>query len=295
MMQMTWMNHIVEFLQKITGIPAGYIKLGIFTILVFVVMSIIKNILCRIYIKRDRSSRDRYLYNRKIQVICGLVTVVLLVLVWEEHLRNFMTFITFFSTGVAIAVREIILNFFAGIYIHMNKPFALEDRIEVNEIKGDVVNINATNFELLEIGNRVNGEQSTGRIVNIPNSFVFRYSIKNYVKAFKYIWTELTVKIELDSNVDRTKKILYNIVKKNNVIQEIPEKMETQVIDASTDYRIYFNNLEPIIYTAVVDSHIELYIRYLVHPKKARNVEDKIWTDVIKAYRAGKIAIYSGK
>lgn len=294
-MQMTWMNHIVEFLQKITGIPAGYIKLGIFTILVFVVMSIIKNILCRIYIKRDRSSRDRYLYNRKIQVICGLVTVVLLVLVWEEHLRNFMTFITFFSTGVAIAVREIILNFFAGIYIHMNKPFALEDRIEVNEIKGDVVNINATNFELLEIGNRVNGEQSTGRIVNIPNSFVFRYSIKNYVKAFKYIWTELTVKIELDSNVDRTKKILYNIVKKNNVIQEIPEKMETQVIDASTDYRIYFNNLEPIIYTAVVDSHIELYIRYLVHPKKARNVEDKIWTDVIKAYRAGKIAIYSGK
>lgn len=292
---MTWMNHIVEFLQKITGIPAGYIKLGIFTILVFVVMSIIKNILCRIYIKRDRSSRDRYLYNRKIQVICGLVTVVLLVLVWEEHLRNFMTFITFFSTGVAIAVREIILNFFAGIYIHMNKPFALEDRIEVNEIKGDVVNINATNFELLEIGNRVNGEQSTGRIVNIPNSFVFRYSIKNYVKAFKYIWTELTVKIELDSNVDRTKKILYNIVKKNNVIQEIPEKMETQVIDASTDYRIYFNNLEPIIYTAVVDSHIELYIRYLVHPKKARNVEDKIWTDVIKAYRAGKIAIYSGK
>ena len=68
--------------------------------------------------------------------------------------------------------------------------------------------------------------------------------------------------------------------------------METQVNDASTDYRIYFNNLEPIIYTEIVDSHIELYIRYLVHPKKARDVENSIWLDIINEYKNGNIKIY---
>ena len=211
-----------------------------------------------------KSSRKKYLFNKKVQLISSIVVSLFLVLIWESHIKNLITLISFISAGITIALREIILNFFAGIYIRLNKPFTLEDRIEINGLKGDVVNINTTNFEVLEIGDRVNGEQSTGRIVHVPNSLVFSHPLKNYVKAFKYIWNEITVKIDLDSDIKKTKRLLYKIVKKNSVIKEIPNKMETQVHDASADYRIYFNNLEPIIYTSVVDEHIELYIRYLL-------------------------------
>ena len=34
--------------------------------------------------------------------------------------------------------------------IKINKPFEVEDRIEIDEYKGDVVNIKAMNFEILE-------------------------------------------------------------------------------------------------------------------------------------------------
>ena len=68
--------------------------------------------------------------------------------------------------------------------------------------------------------------------------------------------------------------------------------MENEVRDASADYRIYFNNLEPIIYVEVVDDHIDLYLRFLVHPKKKRNIENSIWLDIIKSYNDGIIELY---
>jgi hypothetical protein len=58
------------------------------------------------------------------------------------------------------------------------------------------------------------------------------------------------------------------------------------------DYRIYFNNLDPIIYTSIVDSHVELYIRYLVHPKKARTVQDAVWIDILEAYKNNEIDLF---
>ena len=68
--------------------------------------------------------------------------------------------------------------------------------------------------------------------------------------------------------------------------------MENEVNDASMEYRIYFNNLDPIIYIDVVEEHIELYLRFLVHPKKKRNIENSIWLDILKSYKEGKIELY---
>lgn len=44
--------------------------------------------------------------------------------------------------------------------------------------------------------------------------------------------------------------------------------MKNQISNLTNDYRIYYNQYEPIIYTKVVDDHIELSLRYLIHPKK---------------------------
>ena len=54
----------------------------------------------------------------------------------------------------------------------MKKPFKVEDRIEIDGIKGDVMNISALDFEVLEISTKENNGQSTGIVVSFPNSTV---------------------------------------------------------------------------------------------------------------------------
>lgn len=290
---MTWINNDFSIaMERFTSIPAQYIRLIAITIIGLILINFIKIICLKIYKRINNVSKNLYLYNKKLQIATSIIIFIFVLLVWEDYIKNLMTLISFISAGIAIALRDVIINFFAGIYIRINKPFVLEDRIEVNGLKGDVVNIAASSFDILEIGERVNSEQSTGRIIHMPNSVVFTYPIKNYVTAFKYIWDEITVKINLESDITKTKDLLYDIINQNIIVLDTPAKMEDQIQTASSDYRIYFNNLDPIIYTSIVDNHVELYIRYLVHPKKVRIVQDAIWLDILEAYKNKEIDLY---
>ena len=278
------MEYIIEFsayLGRITGIDSEYIKLTILTLLIFLVFGIIKSIIKKIYSNLPVNDKKKFFRNRKIRIILTAISFVLVFLLWGEKLSGLITFISLISAGLTIAIREIIFNFFAGIYINITRPFEIEDRIEIDDVMGDVISKHALGFEILEIGKRVYGEQSTGRIIHIPNSYIFTKTLKNYTKVFKYIWDEI-----------KTEEILYEIVFDNETLKEIPKKMEDAVDEAILEYRIYYNNLDPIIYIKIERSHIEMYIRYLVHPKKARDVQNEINMRIMEEYQKGNLPLY---
>ena len=275
-----------------TTIGDDYFVLILKSILILIIFRLLYKMIVLLFTKKIKTSRKVFLFNRNISIILNIIAFIVLFIIWEPHLKNIITLISFISAGLTIAIRDIILNLFAGIFINARKPFKLEDRISIDGVIGDVVVINALSFKILEVKDRENGEQSSGLIINIPNSFVFSKSLKNYNTAFKYIWEEITIKIPLDADVEKNKKEILEIVENNEIVASIPKKMNKEIHDASLDYRIYYNHLEPIIYTKVVDSHIELTARFLVHPKKSRIVEDDIWTKILQKYKKNKIDLY---
>lgn len=289
---MKYINSISIYLNKILGIDTEYIKLTILTIIVLLIFGILKLIVRKVYSKLPMNDKKKYFRNRKIKIILTIMSLIIIILIWGEKIQGIITLISFVSAGLTIAIREIIFNFFSGIYINFRKPFEVEDRIEIDGIKGDVINMHALGFEMLEIGERVNAEQSTGRIVHVPNSYIFTKTLKNYTKVFKYIWNEMKVNIEMDADIEKTKEIIYDILHNNEVLKEIPKKTEDAVEEEIFEYRIYYNYLEPIIYTQIVGGHIELNLRYLVHPKKARDVEEEINEKILDEYRKGNIKLY---
>lgn len=262
------------------------------TILLFIVLKIISRLLLLIFGKHIKRSKNIFLFHQSLNVFLNILSIILLLTIWYPYLKNISTVISFISAGLTIAIRDIILNLFAGIYIKTSKPFKIEDRISIDGIKGDVVLLNVLSFKMLEVGDRINGEQSSGLIINVPNSFVFSKSLKNYNTAFKYIWDEITIRLNIDCDLDKNKNEIMSIVNNNEILSSIPKKMKKEIKNASIDYRLYYNHLDPIIYTKVVDKHIELDIRFLVHPKKSRIVEDEIWNNILKKYKEGKIDIY---
>ncbi len=285
-------EELSEYIGKDTGLDKQYINLTILTILTFIFFSILKAIIKKIYSELHVSDKKKYFRNRKIKISLTVICWIVVILIWKEQIKSLMTLISFVSAAITIALREIIFNFFAGIYISAKKIFEIEDRIEVKGIKGDVITMHALGFEMLEIAKGNEYEQSTGKIVHIPNSAVFSESTKNFTKAFKYIWDEIRINADLDSDLEETKAILYDILENNEILKEIPKKMENQVDDATVEYRIYYNNLDPIIYTRIEESHIELSLRYLVHPKKIRIVQNDIYLKVLEQYKKGNLKLY---
>ena len=70
--------------------------------------------------------------------------------------------------------------------------------------------------------------------------------------------------------------------------------MIEEVHSITPDNRVYFNKYDPIIYTKIVDDHIELTVRYLMHPKKSRYIESVLWNDIYLAFKDGKIDLFLG-
>ena len=281
-----------EYIGRDLGINKNYVHLTILTILTILFFDLIKLATRKIYSELPVSDKKKYFRNRKIKISLTIICWLIIVLIWKEQIKSLITLISFVSAAVTIALREIIFNFFAGIYINTKKIFEIEDRIEIKGIKGDVITMHSLGFEMLEIAEGNEYEQSTGKIVHIPNSAVFSEPTKNFTKAFKYIWDEIKINITLDSDIEETKSIIYQILDSNEILKEIPKKMEDQVDDVTVEYRIYYNKLEPIIYTRINESHIELSLRYLVHPKKIRIVQNEIYLKILKEYKKGNIDLY---
>ena len=284
--------NILNKLSDLTSIDNKYWILIFKTLVFFIIFDLIKRILIRLF-KKIKDSKKEYEYTQKLKLVISFMKLGIFVLIWAKYLKGFVTIISFISAGFTIALRDIILNWFAGIYIKTIKPFNVEDRIEINNYKGDVVNINTLNFELLEVDNSDFMGQSTGVITHVPNSTIFSYPLRNYDKAFKYVWNEIVVNVPLDFNIEKVRKTLYRIVNKNDVIDKVPDTVKKDIQDISTDYRIYYTEYKPVIYCKVVGDYVEYTLRYLVDPRKSRYVHSSIWKHILIAHQKGEITLYN--
>ena len=282
---------IIENISNFFGIDSIYIILTFKNLFYIIILNIIERIGV-LLLKNIKNEKREYEFTQKYKLIMRVLKYTSIIFIWGRYIKNILTFISVISAAFTIALRDLIFNFFCGLYIKVTKPFSVEDRIEIDEYKGDVVNINSMNFEILEVKNNDFTGQSTGIIIHLPNSIIFKSPLKNYNKAFKYIWDEIVVKVPIDSDIQKTKSTLYKIVNSNDIVRKIPNKLKKQIDNVSNNYRIYYNQYDPIIYTKVVEDYIELQIRYLVHPKKARFVESTIWNNILLAYKNNEIELH---
>lgn len=289
---MKTINNIVFFISKTLQIDNKYIFSLVHTVIAFLIIKLISKCFELINNKFNPDDRNKYKLNRRVRLITSIIFIMCCIFIWQEHFQSILTLISFVSAALTLAVRDMVFNFFSGLYIRISKPFSLEDRIEIAGTIGDVINIDFLSFEILEVKCEEKGEQSTGIIVRIPSSKIFSESLKNYSKGFKYIWKEIKVNVPLNSDIENTKKELYKIMKENEILKTIPRKMKKELNNASSEYRIYYNNLDPIIYTNVENNEVTLTMRFLVHPKKTRIVESDIWNNILIANKNKKIVLF---
>lgn len=289
---MKYVDMINKIISSVTGMEGPYANLIIDTLLIIIFVKIVQKVSYFFFGKIIKKNKTRFNFRKKVSFVCNIFLVFIIIIIWEEFLLKFITLFSFVTAAIAYSLRDTIINFFAGIYIKLAKPFQVEDRIMICNHIGDVVNISSLSFEVLEVNSDT--FQSTGSIVHIPNSKVISEPLINYVKVFKYVWNETEVRISIDSDIKKVKGILYSIVNNNDIIKSIPGKMINE-LNNNSSYRIYYNKLEPIIYTNIKDKYVSMNIRYLVHPKKKRNVINEINNQLLKLNEEGKISLYIEK
>ncbi|MBT4484469.1 MAG: mechanosensitive ion channel [Candidatus Latescibacteria bacterium] len=254
----------------------------IFSIALFLILSIGKFLSNLIVKKRISDVKRVYRFRRVILYIYTLLMFLLIGRIWIKGVDSLTTFLGLASAGLAIAMHDTIANITGWFFIMSLKPFKVGDRIQIGETAGDVIDIRFFQFSIVEIGNWVDADQSTGRIIHIPNSKVLREPLANSQIGFEYIWNEIPVLITFESNWKKAKKILGKIAQDN--AEHLSKGAKEQISQAAEKYLIFFGKLSPIVYTTVKDSGVLLTVRYLVNPRQRRTTEQHIWEATLDAF-----------
>ncbi len=249
------------------------------SLVILFLLTIIRLIFNHAIRKKSDNPKNIYRYRRLTLYLYTLALIFLIGPIWLEGMTSISTVVGLASAGIAIALHDSIANMAGWLFILWRKPFKVGDRIQIGRTSGDVIDIRFFQFSVIEIGNWVDADQSTGRIVHIPNSMVLREPLANSHIGFQYIWDEIPILITFESDWKKAKVLFQEIV--DRTVDTAAVEAKDQIRKANEKYFISFTALTPIVYTSVKDSGVLLTIRFLVDPRKRRSTEERLWEAIL--------------
>jgi small-conductance mechanosensitive channel len=273
---------LTEYFHKSLGLSPE-IQSKFFTSIIFIlVLWFLHRLILRIVLPRIKELSNRYRWKKTSGYVAAFLGIVIIGWIWFEGIQSIATFLGLLSAGIAIALKDLVANLAGWVFIMWRRPFEVGDRVQIGNDAGDVIDLRIFQFTLMEIGNWVEADQSTGRIIHIPNGKVFTESLANYHKGFRYIWNEIPVLITFESNWMQAKEILQQIGSRH--AEHLSKSAEERIIEASRRFMIFYSKLTPSVYTNVKDSGVLLTLRYLCEPRRRRDSQQAIWEDVLTEF-----------
>lgn len=276
------LSNITKWFENTIGLSADTQAKIITTIIIIFILWLLRRIVLTIAFRKNHDVRFQYRFRKTSVYIISIIGFLILGRIWFEGFQSLTTFLGLLTAGLAIALRDPLVNLAGWLFIFWRKPFQVGDRIQLGNNSGDVIDIRIFQFTIMEIGNWVDSDQSTGRIIHIPNGKVFTDVQANYTTGFNYIWNEIPVLVTFESNWRKAKGILSQIINKH--AEHLTSAAQEKIKEASRKFMIFYTKLTPIVYTTVKDSGVLLTMRYLCDPRKRRSSEHDVWEEILDEF-----------
>ncbi|MBI1307215.1 MAG: mechanosensitive ion channel [Bacteroidetes bacterium] len=252
------------------------IKAFTWIVLILLVITWIKLILK----KRLPDNSIRYKSQKGVQTVGYILVIFIAVTYFTGNIKDLGLTIGFLTAGITITLQEIILSVAGSFYIFLARVYKPGDRIEINGIKGDVIDIDSVYTTMMEIGEWVSSDNYSGRIVKLSNAFVFKGPVYNYSQDFPFVWDEFNVPVKYGSDVDLTREIVMSVAQ-----EYLTEYIKESVSDwkhVVEKYYIEDAQVEPGLAITMTDNWMQFNLRYIVDYKKRRYTKNLLQEAIVK-------------
>lgn len=247
--------------------------------LVILLILFVRRGIMAVVVRRVEDSALRYRWAKISANVGFFAGLLFLIQIWFTAITSLGTFLGLVSAGLAIALKDLVADLAGWAFITSRKPFDVGDRIQIGQHAGDVVDRRIFQFTIMEIGNTVGAEQSTGRLIHIPNASLFTQPLANYVAGFPYLWHELPVLVTFESDWRKLKELLAALAADLTV--DITREAHKPVDRGDQRFLIRYRKLTPVVYVSVQDSGVLLTLRYLCRPREKRGTGSELWEKIL--------------
>jgi small-conductance mechanosensitive channel len=218
---------------------------------------------------------------RKFLVFCGYVAILLFVaMLFEDRLGRLSFTLGIAGAGVAVALQDVLASIAGAFSIGFSRLYTAGDRVQIGDIRGDVLDIGLLRTTVMEIGNWVSRDLYSGRVVRIPNSVVLKGSVFNYSQGFRFIWDEVKVLFTTGTDCELAREMLLRVGKA--AIGEYVVEAQTSWRSVSENYRIANPPLEPTVVLVVNAGSLEFTLDYVVDYTERSILKDKLFSKIVE-------------
>lgn len=258
------------------------VNIGAIVLVFFILLFVIKY-----FVRRYMSDNERfYIINKALNITFVTFLLVILLFAYIENVSYLVTILGFASAGIAIAMKEWFMSLMGWLTIIIGGSVHVGDKVKFVrgnvEYVGDIVDISLLRMTLHEDVSLTSLMQNrrAGRIIFIPNNFIFTDMIANYSHAgLKTVWDGIDFVITFDSNISKAQSIAKEITRKySKGYTDITRK---QLNKLRSSYSMKNTNVEPRIYALIDTYGIKISAWYMTNAFATLTLRSTISVEII--------------
>lgn len=263
---------------------------GLTNIGIIILVSFLFFFLLKFIIKKYITDNERFYMANKIITFLNVTFIILVIFVnYIENVSHLVTILGFASAGIAIAMKDWFMSILGWLVLVFGGSIHVGDRIRVDmdgmEYVGDVMDISLLRMTLFEdiTLTSVSTNRRAGRIIFIPNNYVFTRMIANYAHlSLKTVWDGVHITVTFDSNHKKAMHIAKEISKKySKGYTDITRK---QLNKLRSHYSLKNTNVEPRIFSFIESNGVVIDAWYLTNAYATLTLRSVISTEIVEAY-----------
>lgn len=178
--------------------------------------------------------------------------------------------VAFISMILGWSLQRPVTGVAAWLMVMIKRPFVIGDRIIIQGVRGDVLDISPTHILLGEVGGTIGGEESSNRGILIPNAVLFDQMVTNYAvsQESKYILAEVNVRVSYDSDYQLAMETLVDCARQ-----------------VTADF-IADTGKEPVVRCDFFDSGVMMRVRYQTVAAERERISSDIVGRIVQAFGA---------
>ena len=261
--------------------------IGIIILVFLIIIFFIKYL-----VRRYMSDNERfYTINKALNFTFITLMVLILLFAYIENVSYLVTILGFASAGIAIAMKDWFMSILGWFVIIIGGAIHVGDRVKFvrngMEYVGDVVDISLLRMTIQEditLTTYMHNRRA-GRIIFVPNNYVFTDMIANYSHAgLKTVWDGIDFTITFDSNASKASTIAKEVTKKySKGYTDITRK---QLNKLRSQYSMKNTNVEPRIYSFIEPYGIKISAWYHTNAYATLTLRSTISMEIIERIQA---------
>jgi small-conductance mechanosensitive channel len=232
-----------------------------------------------VWLPRKRKNESLFLARRLSRYLHVLAATGIVAGFFFDDLSMVAAAFGLVSAAMVIALKDIFTSIAGWLAMMMGGRMSIGDRVEIDTTKGDVLDIDLLRTTMLEVNGWLGSDQPTGRVISMPNNFIFTKKLFNYSHGHPYIWSKVDFTVTLDSPAGEALALFKRVLEDETRTQFAEARVAASAMRSR--YGIEDAVYEPKVRMRVGEHGVVLGLFYVSHYKDLSSTRTRITRRVI--------------